>query len=101
VKYVLVTVHVGVQVDSLANAQVAELRLFEICIYPNIAERADCHQTLPDLNNIARIDVSARHNPVNLSDNVTVTKVQLGLSEVPVDGLELCLGLFNGRCLGC
>jgi hypothetical protein len=38
---------------------------------------------------IAWIDVSARYNPINLSDNVTVTKVELGLNDCGFDCVSL------------
>src|SRR5262249_45551326 len=48
---------------------------------------------------IAWIDVSARYHPVNLSDNVAVTKVELGLIEIAVGGVEFGLRLLDGRCI--
>ena len=63
-------------------------------------ERADRHQILANLNVIARIDVPARDDAVDLRDDVTITKVQFGLSEIAVGGFELGLGLLDGRSLG-
>ena len=60
-------------------------------------ERSDRHQILPNLHIITRIDVSARHNAINLGDNVTVTKFELGLNEIAVGGFELRLRLLDGR----
>ena len=62
-------------------------------------ERSDRHQVLPDLHVIARIDISARHDAINLGDDVTVTKVELGLNEIAVGGFELRLRLLDGRCI--
>jgi hypothetical protein len=52
------------------------------------------------LNVIARINVPARDDAVNLRDDVTITKVQFGLSEIAVGDFEFSLGLFDGRSLG-
>jgi hypothetical protein len=41
------------------------------------------------LNVVAGIDVPARDDAVNLRDDITITKVQFGLSEIAVGGLEL------------
>ena len=46
---------------------------------------------------IARIDISARHDPVNLSNNVTVTKIEFGLNEVALGGFELGFRLLDRR----
>jgi hypothetical protein len=73
------------------------LRLLEIGIDPDLAERADRHQTLPDLNIVARIDISARDDAIDLRRDVAITKVQLGHSEIAVGGFELGLGLLDGR----
>jgi hypothetical protein len=51
--------------------------------------------TIPN-KNWARIDVSACHNPANLSDNVTVTKIEFGLSEIALGGFEFRLRLLDG-----
>jgi hypothetical protein len=52
------------------------------------------------LNVIARIDVPARDDAVDLRDDVTITKIQFGLSEIAVGGFEFSLGLLDGRSLG-
>src|SRR5262249_9508977 len=98
-EYVSVSVHVDVQIDRLADTQVAQLGLLEIGVNPDLAERTDRHQTLPDLNIVARIDISSRHDAINLADNVAIAKVEFGLSKIPVGRLELCLGLLDRRCL--
>ena len=84
-----VAVHVDIEIDRLADAQVAQLRLLEIGIDPDLAERADRHQILPDLHIVARIDVSARDDAVDLRDDVAVAKVQFGLSEIALGGLRV------------
>ena len=53
------------------------------------AERTERHQALAGLHVIARVDVPPRHDAVNLSDDVTVTKVELGLNQVTIGGFEL------------
>ena len=98
-EYLSAPVHVDIQIDRLADAQITQLRLFEIGIDPDLAKRPDRHQILPNLHIIAWIDISARHNTVNLSDNVTVTKVEFGLNEIAVGGFEFRLRLLDGRCI--
>ena len=73
--------------------------LLEIRVDPNLAEGADRHQILADLNVIARVDVPARHDAVNLRDDVAKTKIQLGLGELAFGGFEPGLGLLDGRSL--
>jgi hypothetical protein len=62
-------------------------------------ERTDRHQALPDLNIVARIDISSRHDPVDLRDDVALTKVEFGLSKIPIGRFEFCLGLLDPRCV--
>jgi hypothetical protein len=83
----------------LADAQIAQLRLLEIGIDPDLAERADRHQVLPDLNIIARIDISARDDAVDLRDDVAIAKVQFGHSQITLGGREFGFGLLDGRRL--
>jgi hypothetical protein len=92
-----VSVHVDIQVDRLADAQITKLRFLEIGIDPDIAERSDRHQRLPGLHIVARIDVSARHNAINIRDDIAVTKVELGLNEIAFGGFELGFRLLDGR----
>ena len=99
-EYVPAAIHVDIEIGSLADAQVGELRLLEIGVDPDIAERADRHQILANLNVIARINVPARDDAVNLRDDVTITKVQFGLSEIAVGDFEFSLGLLDSRSLG-
>src|SRR5262249_42330900 len=88
-----------VQIDRLANAQIAKLRLLEIGVNPDLVERTDRHQALPDLNVVARIDISSRHDPINLRDNVAIAKVEFSLSKIPIGRLEFCLGLLDPWCV--
>ena len=60
-------------------------------------ERADRHQALANLNVIARIDVSARDDPIDLRDDVTILQVELGLGEIALGDLKLSLGLLDVR----
>ena len=93
-------VHVDVQIDGLADAQIAQFRLFEIRVDPDLAQRADRHQILTNLHVIARIDVPARHDAVNVRADVAVTQIKFSLSELAFGEFELGLGLFDGRSLG-
>ena len=93
-------VHVDIEIDRLADAQIAELRLLEIGVDPDLVERADRHQILADLDVVARIDVSARDDAVDLRDDVAVAKIELGLGEIALGDFELGLGLLDGRRVG-
>ena len=98
-EHVSAAVHVDIEIDRLADTQVAQLRLLEIGIDPDLVERADRHEILADLDIIARIDVSARDDAVDLRDDVAIAKIELGLGEIALGGLELGLGLLDGRRL--
>ena len=97
VEYLFVAIHVDIEVGSLTDPQVAQLRLLEISIDPDLVERADRHQALSDLNVITRIDVSARDDAVDVCDDVTIAKVEFSQSEVALGGFEFGLGLLDGR----
>ena len=49
---------------------------------------------------IARIDVAARDDAVDLRDDVAVTEIQFGLREIALGGFEFRLGLLHGRGIG-
>ncbi len=63
----------------------------QISLSERIAIRA-----LADLDIVARIDVSARDDAVDLRDDVAVAKIELGLGEIALGGFELGLGLLDG-----
>jgi hypothetical protein len=94
-EHLSVAVHVDIEIGSLTDAQVAQLRLLEIGIDPDLTERTDRHQALPDLNVIAGIDVSARDDAVDLRDDVTIAKVEFSQSEVALGGFQFSLGLLD------
>jgi hypothetical protein len=52
------------------------------------------------LNVIARIDIPARHDAVNLREDVAKAKIQFGLGELAFGEFELALGLLDGWSLG-
>src|SRR6516225_291608 len=87
-EYVSASIHVDIEIDRLADAQITQLRFFEIGIDPDLAERSDRHQILSNLHIIARIDISARHNPVNLCNDIAVTKIEFSLNEIALGGFE-------------
>ena len=96
-EHMAAAVHVDIEIDRLADAQVAELRLLEIGVDPDLVERADRHEALADLDIVARIDVSARDDAVDLRDDVAVAEVEFGLVEIALGDLELGLGLLDVR----
>ena len=77
-----------------------QLRLLEIGVDPDLVERADRHQALADLDIVARIDVSARDDAIDLRDDVAVAQVEFGLGEIALGGFELGLGLLDVRRVG-
>jgi len=74
----------------LADAQVAELGLLEIRVDPDITQRADRHEALPDLDVVAGIHVAAGDNAVNLREDRAIAQIELGL-------IEITLGLYHVR----
>jgi len=98
-EHLSVAIHVDVEIGGLTDAQIAQLRLLEVGVDPDIAERADRHQALPDLDIIARIDIPARDDAVDFRNNIAVAKVEFSQREVALGGLELGLGLLDGRRL--
>src|SRR5262245_59494346 len=92
-----ICVHVDAEIDRLANAQVTQLRLLEIGVNPDFAQRTDRHQTLADLNIVAWINVSSCYDSVNLRDNVAIAKIEFGLGKIAFGRLEFCLGLLDPR----
>jgi hypothetical protein len=57
----------------LADSQIAELSFLEACIYPDIAQRANGHDTLASLEVVAGIHIAARNNAVNLREDCAIT----------------------------
>jgi hypothetical protein len=94
-------IHVDIHVHRQPNAQVAQLRFLEIGVDPDVIERANRHQVLADLNIIARIDLPARHDAIDLRDDAAIAKVQFSLGEFLLGHVELGLGLLNSRSLRC
>jgi hypothetical protein len=71
----------------------------EIGINPDLAERADRHQALSDLDIVARIDIPARDDAVDLRDDVAIAKVEFSQREVAFGGFEFGLCLLGRRRL--
>ena len=94
------TVHVDVQIDRLADTQVAQLRFLEVGVDPDFAQRTNRHQVLADLNKVARIDVAPCDNAIDLCNDVGVTKIQLSLREIALGDFEFRLGLLDSRSIG-
>ena len=92
-----VAIHVDIEIDRLADAQIAELRLLEIGVDPDFVERADRHQSLANLDIVARIDIPARDDTIDLRDDVAVSEIELRLGEIALRDLELGLRLLDVR----
>jgi hypothetical protein len=89
-------VHVHLQLDALADAQVGELRLLEVGLDPDLGHRADRHQALADGDVVAGVDVAAGDHAVDFADHVGVAEVQFGLLQVAARLQDLGLGLLDG-----
>ena len=90
-------VHVHLDLDALADAQVGQLRLLEVGVDPDFGERADGHQALARLDVVAGVDVSSSDDAVDLGAHVAVAEVELRLIEVALGLHHLGFGLLNGR----
>ena len=90
-------VHVDLDLDPLADAQVGQLRFLEVGVDPDFGERADRHQALPGLHVVAGVDVAARDDAVDLGDDVAVAQIQLGLIQM----LALASATCASACLIC
>ena len=58
------------------------------------------HQTLADLHIVAGIDVSARDDPIDLREDITVAEIEFGLVEIALGDRKLGLGLLDIRRVG-
>ncbi len=84
----------------LADAQVAQLRFLEIRVDPDVLERADGHQALPDEDVVAGIHVAACDHPVDLRDDLAVAQIEVGLVEIALRLFHRHLRLLHrGRVL--
>src|SRR6516225_682258 len=91
------TIHVHVQVDALANSQIAELGFFEICVYPDVVQRADGHEGLTHLHVVARVYVAPSYDAIDLRDNCAVTQIEVCLVEIALSLQQTCFGLLESR----
>src|SRR6185436_17511521 len=92
------TVHIDIEIDRLTDTQIAELRLLEVGIHPDLIDRADCHETLADLDIVARIDIAAGDDAIDFRDDVAVTEVEFGLCKITPGRFEPGLRLPDRRC---
>ena len=82
VENALPAIHVDVELHVLTDAQIGQLRLFEVGVDPDLGERPDGHQALPGLHVVARIDVPARDHAADFGKDVAVAEVQFCLVEI-------------------
>jgi hypothetical protein len=54
---------------------------------------------LSDLNIVARIDISAGDDAIDLRNDVAIPKVELGQNEVALGRFDFSVGLFDGGCI--
>ncbi len=89
-------VHVGVQIDVLPDAEVGKLRLLEVGVDPQVADRLQGHHLLARLNVVARIDVAAADDAVDFGKDAAIAEIEIGLIEVALGLQDLGLGLLDG-----
>ena len=99
-EHMAVAIHVDIEIDRLADAQVAELRFLEVGVNPDFVQRADRHESLANLDVVARIDVAPRNDAIDLREDVAVAEIKLGLVEIALGDLKLGLGLLDVRRVG-
>ena len=87
-------IHVHLQVYALANSQIAKLCFLEICVDPDVAQRADRHETFTNLDVIAGIDIAAGDNAVDLRNDCAVTQVELRFFQIALRLQQVRVGLF-------
>ena len=93
---VLAAVHVHVELDRLADAQIAELGFLEVGVDPDFGEGAKGHHALARLEIVAPVDVSPRDDAVDLGDDSAIAEIQFRLRQILFGFLKLGLGLFDG-----
>ena len=89
-------VHIDIDRDRLSDAEIGQLRFLEICIDPDFRDRANRHQALASDHIVARIDVAAGDDAVDLGIRLCVTEVELGVVQVVLGLQQIGLGLFDG-----
>ena len=72
------------------------MRLLEIGVDPQVADRLQGHHLLAGLHVVARIDVAAADDAVDFREDAAIAEIELGLVEVPLGLEDLGLGLFHG-----
>ena len=93
----LAAVHVQLQFHALADPQIAELGFLEICVHPDVAQRADSHQTLTHLHVVAGVHIAPGDDAIDLRHNRAVAQIQLCLIEITLRLQQTRLGLFQIR----
>ncbi len=84
-------VHVHVELDALSDAQVGELGFLEIGVDPDFGQRTDGHQRLAGLDVVARIDVAAGDDAVDLGEDIAIAQVQVGLRQVALGLMQFAM----------
>jgi hypothetical protein len=87
-------VHIQFQLRVLADPQIADLGLLEICVHPGLAQGADVSASL---RVIPGIDLAADYDSIDFRCSRTIAQIELGLIEVAPGLFQTCLGLLQGR----
>src|SRR3954447_7512284 len=78
-KFLSAAVHINVNRDRLADAKLCELRLFEVRIDPNVADRADGHNALAGYHVVTWVHAPPRDDTVDLSQHLAIAQIQFRL----------------------
>src|SRR6185369_14189769 len=77
----LLAVHVGGEVDRLADAHVAQLRFLEIGIDPDLVEGDDRHHRRPGLDPLADLDAALGHVATDRRRDVAALQGEIDLTD--------------------
>ena len=91
----LAAIHVHVEFHALADPQIAELSFLEIRIHPDVAQRADRHEALADLDVVARVHVATGDDAVDLGDDRAVAQIELRLVEIALRLFDFASACFK------
>ena len=78
----MLAVHVHLAPHALANSELGKLRLFEICVDPDLLDGANRHNALTCNHVIARIYAFACYRSVDFGVNLAIAEIQLRLVEI-------------------
>jgi hypothetical protein len=91
----MLAIHVGFEIDMLADAKLAQFGLFEVDVNPHVVQGTHRHQALTDVHVISGVHIAAGDDSVDLGLNRAITQIELGLIDIALRLINHCLGLFQ------